>query len=120
MSYLFINKEIGAVFLNLKSESIESEFHEYVKPTHRPILNYYCIEVTGITQNFIYRQETFPSVYRKFLKWLEEIKQSKGLRYATPSRRNVAYNCNTAICSWNNWDLAHFFRLSCEPWPLWP
>lgn len=99
--------------MNLKNGAIESEFHRYVRPTFNPVLSDYCINLTGISQTLIDRQSRFTFVYQAFIDWLNQIAQEKQLRYAKPNARIANYNCNTAFCSWTNWDLGHYFRLDC-------
>lgn len=113
--------EIGAVLLNLRSGIVESEYHAYVKPTQRPILSDYCINLTGITQKFIDNQTTFLVARQQFINWLDQISKVKGLRFTKPNIRSTQYNCNTTFCSWTNWDLGHYFRLDCQRNALeWP
>lgn len=114
MFFISSIQEIGAVLLNLKTGLIESEFQEYVKPTRRPILSEFCINFTGITQNLIDRQATFPVVYHKFITWLARIKHSNGLRFTEPNMQSVDSNCNATFCSWTNWNFGHFLRLDCQ------
>lgn len=113
--------EIGAVLFNLSSGIIESEYHAYVKPTKRPVLSDYCINLTGITQKFIDEQATFSVAHRKFIDWLDQIRKLKGLRFTAPNMRSIQSNTNTTFCSWTNWDLGHYFRLDCQRNALkWP
>lgn len=113
--------EIGAVLLNLKSGAIESEFHKYVRPTRKPILSDYCINLTGISQEFIDRQLSFTIVFATFVNWLQKLSVEKQLHYATPNKRNARFDCNTAFCTWTHWDLNHYIRLDCQrnnvQWP---
>ncbi|XP_031627688.1 ERI1 exoribonuclease 2-like [Contarinia nasturtii] len=104
--------EFGAVLVNLRSGAVESEFHEYVRPTNQPILSAYCTNLTGITQALVNRQQPFPVVYRKFDNWLTGIRTAKQLRFATPSMRTGNHR-NTTFCSWTNWDLGNFFKWDC-------
>lgn len=90
---------------------MESEFHEYVRPTINPNLSEYCIELTGIQQDLINRQDTFPAAFEKFKAWIIERKELHGLKFATPMVRNTDYGCNAAFCSWTNYDLNHFIRV---------
>ncbi|XP_055299820.1 ERI1 exoribonuclease 2-like [Sitodiplosis mosellana] len=105
--------EFGALLLNLQSGEIDSEFHEYVQPTYRPILSEYCISLTGITQVLIDAQAKYPVVYNKFVTWLEKICDVYQLKMAMPNTRTTSYGINTAFCSWTNWDLGHYLRIDC-------
>lgn len=106
--------EFAAVLLNHKSGQIEDQFHYYVRPTRFPKLSDYCVNSTGITQDFIDRQETFPIIFRKFLEWLEKLRCEKGLRYATNNLRMVIEGRNAALCSWTNWNLGFLLRIEFE------
>lgn len=109
------------MLLNLRNEKIESQYHTYIKPTQRPILSSYCINLTGINQNFINNQATFAVGYQQFMNWLEEIRDTKGLRFTTPNMRSTQLSANTTFCSWTNWDLSHYFSLDCQRNSLkWP
>lgn len=109
---IFFSKEFGAVLVNLRSGAIESEFHEYVRPTNHPHLSNYCVNLTRISQQLIDRQQRFPVVYQKFINWLNEMRTTKQLRFATPNNRS-ANHANTTFCSWTNWDLGTFFLWDC-------
>lgn len=118
--------EFGAVLLNVENTTVESEFHEYVRPTHRPILSNYCVKLTNITQQLIDRQEPFPIVYKKFLTWLKQIADTKQMHFSSPSNQSfhqnhTTYRADISFCTWTSWDLGHFLRLECErhavDWP---
>lgn len=113
-TYHNFDVEIGAVLLNMRSGEIESEFHEYVRPTQRPILSEYCVNLTGITQDLISRQWPFPVAYQRFSAWLTSITNMKQLKFATPSNRDAMGGTNITFCTWTNYDLNHFFRLDCK------
>lgn len=122
--FILFFKEIAAVLLNLKSGTIESEFHRYVKPAWDPSLSEYCRNLTGISQELINRQSSFRIVCKAFIDWLKQISIVKQLHYCTsPDPQNVQYNCCTAaFCSWNNCNLKQYFRMDCErntiEWPI--
>lgn len=111
--YLF-RKELAAVLLNTETGLTEDRFHHYVRPTLFPELSSYCVNLTGITQNLVDQQETFPVIYRKFINWLEKLQYEKGLRYTTFAERRISDGLNATFCSWSNWDLRFFFRIECE------
>lgn len=114
ISIIFLKTEFGAVVLNLQSGQIVSDFHEYVRPTQRPILSEYCINLTGITQSLINAKPNFPIVYQKFVAWLEQIRNVYHLKLAAPNERSIQYGINTAFCSWTNWDLGRYLRSDCK------
>lgn len=102
------------MLLNLQNGVIESEFHDYVRPTYRPILSEYCTNLTGITQALIDAQANFLTVFQRFTVWLEKSRVSRNLIFAMPNARNTNSRVNTAFCSWTNWDLSTFLRLDCQ------
>ncbi|KAL7979194.1 hypothetical protein Chor_015218 [Crotalus horridus] len=48
--------EFPAVLLNTSNGEIETEFHMYIQPQEHPTLSEFCIELTGIKQNFYSRR----------------------------------------------------------------
>lgn len=116
----FSQTEFGAVLLNLESGEIKSSFHEYVRPTHRPVLSEYCINLTGITQALVDTQSEFNVVYQKFVTWLEEIRVLYQLKFATPNMRNIQSGINAAVCTWTLWDLRNYLPTSCKRYGITP
>lgn len=112
-NFINFSIEFGAVLLNLHSGNIESEFHEYVRPVGRPILSEYCINLTGITQQLIDSQPSFPIVYQRFVSWLEKIRVNYQLKFAEPNYRYANNGINTTFCCWTNWDLSTYLRMDC-------
>ncbi|KAG4076297.1 hypothetical protein HA402_014846 [Bradysia odoriphaga] len=106
--------EIAAVLLNLKSGKIESEFHKFIRPTHHPILSDFCVNLTGITQSMIDRQETFSTVFNQFVSWLDNIRIEHGVHLTTPNQKSVKSGANATLCSWTDWDLFEFLPLDCK------
>lgn len=94
---LLFSLEFAAVLLNHKSGQIEDQFHYFVRPTRFPQLSDYCVNLTGITQDFIDRQETFSVIYRKFLEWLEKLRGEKGLYYVHCNLRMAFLGPNVAL-----------------------
>lgn len=111
----FFPKEIGAVLINVCSGTIEDQFQSYVRPTRCPKLSDFCVNLTGITQLVVDCHQTFSSVYRNFIAWIDQMKSEKGLRFASPTELRAADNGpNATFCLWSNWDLEHFFRIECQ------
>lgn len=107
--------EIGACLLNLDSGEIEDHFQSYVRPTSSPKLSPFCINLTGIRQDLIDRQETFPNVYLKLANWIERIQNEKNVRFASPSQRSAdPSGINGTFCSWSDTDLKSYFKLECR------
>ncbi|CAL1147066.1 unnamed protein product [Cladocopium goreaui] len=45
--------EFPVVFLNSETLEVDLEFHRYVRPTEKPQLTEFCIELTGIQQSWV-------------------------------------------------------------------
>ncbi|KAF9989150.1 hypothetical protein BGZ75_007405 [Mortierella antarctica] len=71
-SFEFPNEviEFPVVLLDGSTFEVVDEFHSYVRPTNRPILSDFCIELTGITQQTIDEAPTFTEVLSLFEDWL--------------------------------------------------
>lgn len=110
-SVLHLLTEFPAVLLNVSTGLIESEFHQFVRPTNRPQLSLFCIGLTGITQQQIDRANTFPDVFRDFQKWLNEVTVQKRLVFYTKENLNRNVGQNATFCSWASFDLRHYFEL---------
>lgn len=101
--------------MNLDSGIIEERFQCYVRPTRFPKLSQFCINLTGIQQDVIDRQETFPDVYIKLANWIQRIQVEKNVGFASPSERYADSNgINGTLCSWSDTDLKQFFKLECR------
>jgi len=70
--YLHEIIEFPAVIIDAQTYENVSEFHEYCRPTVNPCLTDFCKELTGITQNKVDNAPSFPTVLKKFDKWLKE------------------------------------------------
>lgn len=42
--------EFPTLLYNLNTNSVQAQFHEYVKPVGHPVLTEFCTELTGIEQ----------------------------------------------------------------------
>ena len=108
-------QEIGACLVNLDSGIVEDRFHSYVRPTHSPKLSQFCINLTGIRQEVVDRQETFADVYVKLVDWIQCIETQKRVHFASPSQRYADFNgINATFCSWSDTDLKSYFKLECR------
>ncbi|KAK2725014.1 ERI1 exoribonuclease 3-like [Artemia franciscana] len=81
--------EFPMLKIDTKSLQITSEFHRYVKPVHHYILTPFCSELTGITQDIVDREDTFPKVFKSAKEWIEK------------ETRENSY----AIVTFGDWDL---------------
>ncbi|KAG0238668.1 3'-5' exoribonuclease 1 [Actinomortierella wolfii] len=71
-SFTFPNEviEFPIVLLDGRTLEVVDEFHSYVKPTFRPILSEFCVELTGIQQEVIDEAPTFLEVLEQFEQWM--------------------------------------------------
>ncbi|KAF8898234.1 ribonuclease H-like domain-containing protein [Gymnopilus junonius] len=70
-----VNQEIiefPTLLYNIQERKVEATFHKYVKPIQDPKLSEFCTKLTGITQETVDAAETFPTVWRSFLAFLDE------------------------------------------------
>jgi inhibitor of KinA sporulation pathway (predicted exonuclease) len=69
---------------NTNSFEVIEEFHQYVKPTYRPILTKFCKDLTGIQQSTIDSANTIEFVYQDHINWIKKyVKPSDELIFAT-------------------------------------
>lgn len=77
--------EFPTLLLNSKTLDIEDKFHFYVRPTQRPKLTKFCINLTGITQDKVSQGLPFEEVLQLFDEWLLEkcIKKEASFAFVT-------------------------------------
>lgn len=80
--------EIGAIKINEQGKSL-SEFCEFIKPKHNPVLSDFCKELTTITQEEIDAADTYENVIDRFKGWIN---------------LNEPY----VLCSWGFYDKKQF------------
>lgn len=86
-----------------------------MRPTRSPKLSQFCINLTGIRQDVVDRQQSFPTVYLKLADWIQRIELEYSLRFASPSQRNADFNgINATFCSWSDTDLKSYFKSECR------
>ncbi|CAO3570827.1 unnamed protein product [Mortierella alpina] len=92
-SFEFPNEviEFPVVLLDGSSLEVVDEFHSYVRPTNRPILSDFCIELTGIKQQTIDEAPTFTEVLSLFEGWLTKHNIILG-QYTPPSNTDSTGN----------------------------
>jgi len=104
--------EFPIVLIDTKQKTIIDKFQSYCRPTIKPILSNFCIELTGIEQHQVDAAPTFPEVLRNVENWLNE----RQLLTPTNKRR-------CAFATDGPWDFAKFLRLQCRfssiPYPRW-
>ncbi|KAG0053690.1 hypothetical protein BGZ83_000574 [Gryganskiella cystojenkinii] len=71
-SFEFPNEviEFPVVLLDGSTLEVVDEFQTYVRPTHRPILSDFCVELTGIRQETVDAAPTFAEMLVEFEEWL--------------------------------------------------
>ncbi|KAF9578429.1 hypothetical protein BGW38_005767 [Lunasporangiospora selenospora] len=62
--------EFPIVMLDGNTFEVVDEFHTYVKPTYQPILSDFCVQLTGIKQEWIDDAPTFTEALVLFQDWL--------------------------------------------------
>ncbi|KAJ3124266.1 hypothetical protein HK098_001276 [Nowakowskiella sp. JEL0407] len=83
--------EFPIVVVDLESNSVIAEFQEYVRPIRNPILDPFCTQLTGITQETVNAADTFPVVYSRVLSFLKE-------NFLSPPHNSLFLTCG-------DWDL---------------
>lgn len=68
--YPFEIIQIGAIKLDEQLNTLET-FNTYVKPTFYGAINSFITELTSITMNQLIREETFPSVYKNYMDFIQ-------------------------------------------------
>lgn len=78
--------EFPTVVLNAKTLQKEGEFHYYVKPIVNPKLTPFCIDLTGIQQEWVDQGLLLPEVLQKYDEWLRKqgfIESTKKIAFVT-------------------------------------
>ncbi|OJA10417.1 hypothetical protein AZE42_03547 [Rhizopogon vesiculosus] len=100
---------------NASQLEIVDEFRSFVKPTWRPQLSQYCMNLTGITQAQVDSAPTFPVVLKRFARFLAK----HGL-IGSENGRPIQRFC---WCSDGPFDIRHFVVKQCfisrVPMPPW-
>ncbi|CAC5366693.1 ERI2 [Mytilus coruscus] len=96
--------EFPAVLLNTSTGKIESEFQFYVQPQEQPTLSEFCRQLTGITQDQVDNGIPLNLCVRKFVRWLDSLREKKGVVFTQPSTETDKCHLAT-IVTWSDWDL---------------
>ncbi|KAL3306864.1 ERI1 exoribonuclease 3 [Cichlidogyrus casuarinus] len=99
--------EFPVLAVDCQSLDIIAEFHRYVRPIHYPVLTDFCTDLTGITQQMVESQDTFPAVLQQFHTWLKEL----GLVEAPNCPSWIFLTCG-------DWDLRTMLPLQCQMYGL--
>ncbi|KAL6744026.1 hypothetical protein Aduo_017004 [Ancylostoma duodenale] len=82
--------EFPVAKLDVRTWTVSSYFHQYVRPTANPNLTSFCTHLTGIIQEMVDKQPTIDDVLRQFHDWLSK----EGL-----------LNSRAAFVTCGDWDL---------------
>lgn len=105
--------EFPAVLVDLKTQKIISEFHQYILPIESPKLSEFCTNLTGITQEKI-EESSLPlqTVLMYFEKWLKE--SIDKYKLVLPKTNDKYPNGTTAFVTWSDWDFGICLTKECE------
>ncbi|WKY06815.1 hypothetical protein Q1695_006753 [Nippostrongylus brasiliensis] len=75
--------EFPAVLIDVRQMRIIDTFRSFVKPEKNPILDQFCVQLTGISQSTVDSAPTFRDAYRLFRDWMARHSLGdSGCRYA--------------------------------------
>lgn len=63
--------EFPSVIVNSKTLEIEDQIQIYVKPTLQPKLTDFCINLTGIQQDWVDNAPTFEKALKQYIEWID-------------------------------------------------
>ena len=76
--------EFPAVLVNLSTEEIVSEFHEFVRPTESPELSDFCKKLTHLEKKDLTKEKTLEEVMIDFELWTKDVQKEHCLYFYTP------------------------------------
>ena len=91
--------EFPCLKLSPENFEIRAKFHRYVRPIHHPELSHFCTELTGITQEMVEHEATFPEVLSDFDGWIRS------------ETRDTSDSFSFIICG--DWDLKTMLPRQC-------
>eukprot|EP00094_Tigriopus_californicus_P006775 TCALIF_06526-PA protein Name:"Similar to NUB1 NEDD8 ultimate buster 1 (Homo sapiens)" AED:0.17 eAED:0.17 QI:0/0.66/0.57/0.85/0.83/0.71/7/149/781 len=91
--------EFPCLKVNARNFDVVAEFHRYVKPVHHPTLSVFCSELTGILQETVQNESTFPEVFQAFQDWIRE---------------EALLESRFCFVSCGDWDLRTMLPAQCE------
>ncbi|XP_076140111.1 3'-5' exoribonuclease 1 [Alosa pseudoharengus] len=92
--------EFPIVLIDTHTLEIVDTFQEYVRPEVNPKLSDFCVQLTGITQKMVDDADTFPSVLRRVVSWLQEKELGTKYRYT--------------LLTDGSWDMSKFLNIQCR------
>lgn len=84
--------ELSCVIIDTKTQQLKAQYQGYVRPTEHPVLDPFCIELTGIQQHQVDAAKILAAVLEEHHGWL----QQQGL---------LDNNVTFAPVTWTDWDL---------------
>ncbi|XP_014468220.1 PREDICTED: ERI1 exoribonuclease 3 [Dinoponera quadriceps] len=93
--------ELPCAVLSTRDWNVKDIFHEYIRPRIHPKLTPFCTELTGIMQDMVENQPSFPDVFSRFCEWLAK----RG--YFDESDKSTFVTCG-------NWDLKVMLPNQCN------
>ncbi|RUS75327.1 hypothetical protein EGW08_016916 [Elysia chlorotica] len=93
--------EFPVLKVNARTHSVDSTFHQYVRPLFHPQLTPFCTELTGIVQEMVDNQKCFPEVFKDFHQWME------AENLLSPEVKSIFVTCG-------DWDLKSMLPRQCE------
>lgn len=97
--------------MDLSTQEILSEFHQYPKPVESPILSEFCVNFTGITQAKIEQSVHLQTVLLNFEQWLNESMEKYKLTLLKTGEEDRS---TTAFMTWSDWDFGVCLTKECE------
>ncbi|XP_067114414.1 3'-5' exoribonuclease 1 isoform X1 [Osmerus mordax] len=92
--------EFPIVLIDTHTLQITDSFQEYVKPEVNTQLSDFCVKLTGITQTMVDEADTFPSVLKRVVQWLQE--------------RELGTKYKYAMLTDGSWDMSKFLNIQCR------
>ena len=100
--------EFPVVFLNTHTLEIDFVFRRFVKPTERPVLTEFCMNLTGITQEQVDAADSLDVVLQEFHDFIGE--HNLVLTEAERSNDNPLFT----IATDGPWDITRFLKPECS------
>jgi len=83
--------EFPAVLVNLSTEEIISEFHEFVCPKESPELSDFCKKLTHLEKKDLSKEKTLEEVMIDFELWTKDVQKEHDLYFYTPKGMRGRY-----------------------------
>ncbi|CBY43136.1 unnamed protein product, partial [Oikopleura dioica] len=82
--------EFPAVLVNLSTEEIISEFHEFVCPKESPELSDFCKKLTHLEKKDLSKEKTLEEVMIDFELWTKDVQKEHDLYFYTPKDWDIS------------------------------